>query len=181
MLEVTLCLVPHAPHQDRDPRSAPPFSQNPQTPGDTPRMMWRLHIPDPYLRESARRIVGEAADWLSFPECQLLLADFADQRGQHLTGRLTELGVTAAEYLALILFEDGSTQAGCKRHGILAFTSVGSRVIYLCGRDFVRAAQRAPEEMRAVIIHEMLHSLGLGENPPSSKEITYRVKERCWR
>jgi hypothetical protein len=36
-------------------------------------------------------------------------------------------------------------------------------------------------EMRAVIIHEMLHSLGLGENPPSSKEITLRVMQRCWR
>jgi hypothetical protein len=101
--------------------------------------------------------------------------------GRYLTEKLTALGVSAADYLRLILYEDGTTQAGCKRHGILAFTAIGSRVIYLCGRDFVRAAQRAPEEMRAVIIHEMLHSLGLGENPPSSKEITYRVKQRCWR
>ena len=141
----------------------------------------RLHIEDPYLRESARRIVREAADWLSFPQCQRLLSDYADQRGRQLTGKLTELGVTATEYLSLIIFEDGAAKAGCERHGILAFTSVGSRVIYLCGRDFVRAAQREPEELRAVIIHEMLHSLGLGENPPSSKEITYRVKQRCWR
>jgi len=29
------------------------------------------------------------------------------------------------------------------------------------------------------IIHEMLHTLGLGENPPSSREITQRVNERC--
>jgi len=26
----------------------------------------------------------------------------------------------------------------------------------------------------------VLHSLGLGENPPSSRRITYRVKELCW-
>jgi hypothetical protein len=169
------------PLQDRDARPAPPVSRNYQTPGDPPRVMWRLHIADPYLRESARRIVEEASHWLSFPQCQLLLSDFADHGGQRLTGKLTELGVTAAEYLRLILFEDGTTQAGCKRHGILAFTAIGSRVIYLCGRDFVRAAQRAPEEMRAVIIHEMLHSLGLGESPPSSKAITHRVKQRCWR
>jgi hypothetical protein len=31
----------------------------------------------------------------------------------------------------------------------------------------------------AVIIHEMLHTLGLGENPPSSTEITFRVLNRC--
>ena len=32
---------------------------------------------------------------------------------------------------------------------------------------------------RAVIIHEALHSLGLGENPPSSQAITARVLNRC--
>ena len=31
----------------------------------------------------------------------------------------------------------------------------------------------------AVIIHETLHSLGLGENPPTSDEITWRVFSRC--
>jgi hypothetical protein len=136
---------------------------------------------DPYLRTSAGRIVALAAEWLAFPKCQQVLSDFADQQRQPLTAKLTELGVTADEYLGLILFADGTMQSTCRQHGILAFTSVGSRVIYLCGRDFVRAAQRDPDELRAVILHEMLHSLGLGENPPSSKEITYRVKQRCWR
>ena len=28
------------------------------------------------------------------------------------------------------------------------------------------------------MIHELLHSLGLGENPPSSDHITARVRER---
>jgi hypothetical protein len=30
-----------------------------------------------------------------------------------------------------------------------------------------------------MVIHEMLHTLGLGENPPSTFEITERVKQRC--
>jgi hypothetical protein len=30
-----------------------------------------------------------------------------------------------------------------------------------------------------MIIHEILHSLGLGENPPSSDEITKQVAARC--
>jgi hypothetical protein len=180
LLEGSSRLIAHAPSQDHDARAVLPVRHQ-QAPADAPPDMWRVHIQDPYLKESARRIVGEAAVWLSFPQCQLLLSDFADRRGQHLTAKLTELGVSATEYLRLIVFEDGATHAGCKRHGILAFTSVGGRVIYLCGRDFVRASQRDPEDMRAVIIHEMLHSLGLSENPPSSKEITYRVKQRCWR
>jgi hypothetical protein len=31
----------------------------------------------------------------------------------------------------------------------------------------------------AMVIHEMLHTLGLGENPPSTFEITDRVRARC--
>jgi len=34
--------------------------------------------------------------------------------------------------------------------------------------------------VQATIIHEMLHSLGLGENPPAPRYITDRVKQRCW-
>jgi len=30
-----------------------------------------------------------------------------------------------------------------------------------------------------VVIHEMLHALGLGENPPTSEEITRQVVKRC--
>jgi len=30
-----------------------------------------------------------------------------------------------------------------------------------------------------MVIHEMLHTLGLGENPPSSFEITEQVMRRC--
>jgi hypothetical protein len=32
-----------------------------------------------------------------------------------------------------------------------------------------------------IVIHESLHALGLGENPPSSRDITNRVERRCWR
>ena len=35
------------------------------------------------------------------------------------------------------------------------------------------------ESAEAALIHESLHSLGLGENPPTSSEITSRVISRC--
>jgi hypothetical protein len=38
-----------------------------------------------------------------------------------------------------------------------------------------------PSLAAALIIHEELHSLGLGEDPPTSKEITAKVIERCGR
>ena len=112
ILEGHMRLTAIASYQDRDVRPTPPVSRNQQSPADAPPVMWRLHIQDPYLQESARRVVGEAADWLSFPQCQLLLSDYADQRGRELTGKLTELGVTAAEYSEIDRFR-GRDDAGC--------------------------------------------------------------------
>ena len=36
-----------------------------------------------------------------------------------------------------------------------------------------------PTLAEAMVIHEMLHTLGLGENPPTTFEITDRVLSRC--
>ena len=141
----------------------------------------RIHIADSYLRETAARLLDAAAIALSRVECQMVMSDFVDGRGQPLATRLTDFGITARDYLALIIFEDGAGRSACTRDGVLAHTAPGSRVIYLCGRTFTRSAEREPEEVKAVMIHEMLHSLGLGENPPTSRYITYRVRQRCWK
>ena len=41
--------------------------------------------------------------------------------------------------------------------------------------------QRDPIRKSAVVLHETLHTLGLGENPPSSAVITQRVIWSCAR
>jgi hypothetical protein len=46
----------------------------------------------------------------------------------------------------------------------------------MCGREFRNRNRTAAE---IIIIHEFLHVLGLGENPPTSDEITERVAARC--
>jgi hypothetical protein len=57
-------------------------------------------------------------------------------------------------------------------------TSPGSRVVWICGR--VPKTSSADSVMgEALLIHEVLHSLGLREGPPSPQEITARVLERC--
>jgi hypothetical protein len=38
---------------------------------------------------------------------------------------------------------------------------------------------RTPAFAESIVIHEMLHTLGLGENPPTSLEITRQVQLRC--
>lgn len=170
----------------RPPGSTPqlpdsPGNMSPRTTSDVSPRTWKLYIEDPYVRDVAQRIVEGAEEWLSFPNCQRLFSEFVDQGGRYLTVKLTELGVSPGEYLRWIIFEDGTDRRRCRQAGVVAFTTPGSRVVYLCGRDFMRGAQRAPDEARAAIVHEMLHSLGLGENPPSSKEISHRVKHQCWK
>ena len=56
----------------------------------------------------------------------------------------------------------------------------GSRVIHVCP-GFAQLQSRDPERSAYLIIHESLHALGLGEDPPSSSEITHRVERRCWK
>ena len=164
------------------PCQNPAANEAPATANQTGKHEWsRIHIADPHLRDTAEQMLDAAATALSHSECQMLTSDFVDGRGQPLSTRLTELGVTARDYLGLIIFADGTGRGSCKRDGVRAYTAPGSRVIYLCGRTFVQSAQREPKELKAVMIHEMLHSLGLGENPPTSKHITYRVRQRCWR
>ena len=50
--------------------------------------------------------------------------------------------------------------------------------MFVCGTSFRRLSQG---ERANALIHEMLHTLGLRENPPGSAEITRRVAERCGR
>ena len=51
--------------------------------------------------------------------------------------------------------------------------------MYLCGRQFALVDGNNPSQTEASLIHEELHSLGLGENPPNPKEITARVLAMC--
>jgi FkbM family methyltransferase len=45
----------------------------------------------------------------------------------------------------------------------------------------MRAAQRAPEDVPAAVIHEMLHSLGLGENPEDDASRSLLVQVLAYR
>jgi hypothetical protein len=140
----------------------------------------RIYVDDVYVRDAVDRTLWKAAESLQAPKCQTLLTEFSDQRGRALTERLGELKMSLAEYMDAIIVQDGERHPRCGHEGVLAFTAAGSRIIYVCGRAFTRVAQRDAEEAKATLVHELLHSLGLGENPPSSRYITYRVKELCW-
>ena len=123
-------------------------------------------------------VVG-ARQRLEQPACRGLFAEFSDASGRTLQEKLDAIGETGDTYLALILFADGTGRPRCKGRGVFAFTTPGSRVVYICGRQLKDLAERSPVRAQAIVIHEVLHTLGLGENPPSSTEITARVLARC--
>ena len=104
-----------------------------------------------------------------------MFSDFTDASGNLLETNLIKLTADPAGYLLkFVWFADGSDTSQCRRR-IAAFTEPGSRVVFVCGRHFEKKSRDAELQ----IIHEILHTLGLGENPPSSDKITRQVAARC--
>jgi len=128
-------------------------------------------------RFAVARALGGALQRLDRPECQALLDEFADAAGAPLRVSLEATGLSAPEYLKRVFFYDGSPRL-CGTSG-LAVTTPGSRAVFVCGSRFVREMSSNRRHAEATILHEMLHSLGLGENPPSSDHIHTRVLARC--
>ena len=109
-----------------------------------------------------------------------MLSDFRDAAGRTIQENLDRVGDTPRSYLPRITFREGLDRHHCKNPGILAFTSIGGREVFICSRQFWQVYRADPPRVEALLIHEMMHTLGLGENPPSSTEINARVRKRCW-
>lgn len=119
-----------------------------------------------------------AARQMANPECQAVLDEFQSVSGRPLRDALADLGMSPAEYLQGAVFFYDAPERLCGTSS-LAVTVPGSRAVFVCGPRFVRAMRRDSRHVEAALIHETLHSLGLGENPPTSDEITARVRARC--
>jgi hypothetical protein len=78
----------------------------------------------------------------------------------------------------MITFIDDSRHNLCAR-GALFFTTPNSRVVRVCVDELKRVKTNQPQYVVASVIHEILHTLGLGESPPSPAAITARVAARC--
>jgi hypothetical protein len=104
---------------------------------------------------------ADAAAWLRRDPCVRLLSEFRDLAGRPLS--------------------DGDRSSVCQSSRVLAGTRPGSGEVAFCGRRFERTQMQDRDLAAAIVIHEELHALGLGENPPTTEEITGRVLERCRR
>ena len=139
-----------------------------------------VRVGDPVMARSVRDALDGASRRLERPRCRQVLLDFDDAAGRTLQASLEERQETPEAYIQGILFYDGSRNERCAKEGVLAFTTRGGRIVFLCAAE-VRAQARRGNSLllEVILIHEMLHSLGLGEDPPSTREITNRVMSRC--
>lgn len=125
-------------------------------------------------RFAVQGAVDGAAARLARPGCQDVLADFTDESGQSLRTKLLARGGSTGEAFAGLRFVDSRTAPQCRAGSRLAFTQTGSPVIHVCGQEFVKRSMRNRMTAEIIVIHEFLHTLGLGENPPTSQAITHR-------
>ena len=133
-----------------------------------------------WVEEPLRRAVHAAARRLAEPSCAAVLTDFRDHAGRPLRERLRDLDIDAPAYARMVLFYDGSNESPCHRPRTYAFTAPGSRIVRTCPTLGALVASD-PDEAEAIVIHEILHTLGLEENPPTSEDITAAVVRRCRR
>jgi hypothetical protein len=127
-----------------------------------------------------QHVIAGAMQRLERPSCAGLLTEFQASDGLPLSVHVAERSVSAPEYLRTLWFADGDGQSQCRQgHGPVAFTAPGSSVIYVCGLHFVSMYERNQRYAEILVIHEMLHAAGLGENPPSSEQISRTALARC--
>ena len=127
---------------------------------------------------AARRALAGARRKLEQAECQRLLVDFKDAAGRTLQENLTDWNVGPSEYAALVPFLDGSRQPLCRKTTVGLVSSPGVRRVFVCP-SFADFQVRHQSLAQSLVIHDILHTLGLGENPPTPDVITQRVEARC--
>jgi hypothetical protein len=140
----------------------------------------RSHI---FLNSRARMAVEAAVKHararLNESPCGEVFSEFVDQKGQRLSERLRLSGQSGADYLSTLYFVEADHRRCRADETIAAFTVPGSRVIHVCAERFAERFALKIADGEFLVIHELLHALGLGENPPTSADITARVRDRC--
>lgn len=143
------------------------------------------HPNDHIIRLDMQQAVDSAMDGASTKlgndQCTAVFTKFKNAAGKTMQEVLDGYGVSAATYLtSWMQFNDGRNTSQCTSNGsnYPIYTSPGSRSIWVCV-EFVATQRNGPGYAADLLIHEELHSLGLGENPPSSGEITSAVQSAC--
>ena len=145
----------------------------------SPRLPLVLHL-SPFAERCVRRAVDLAVARLAQPGCPDVYDDFTLPDGSTPQAVLHRQGIAPTQLVERLVFIDGSADRVCRQGRAALTTTPGNHVVYVCPL-FVALHVRNPELTADLVIHESLHVLGLGEDPPTSAEITNSVARRCWR
>ena len=139
----------------------------------------RLELPGfgPRERQAVQRSVELAARQLRQSDCLKVFSEFQLPNGSTPLENLRATGLTAEEFLYTLNWENGVDSPRCDPGALLA-TTLNSRRVFVCP-GFARMLATRPAFGSTLVIHEQLHALGLGENPPTSLYITARVFHWC--
>ena len=141
-----------------------------------------VELREPQTAHAVRRALHGAARRLGHASCRQVFSEFRDPQGRPLAEQLAARGTSAASYLGEIVFREGWGTGACHGNERLAFTSPGAKTVWVCGGRFEFTLTTNARWAEATLIHEALHTLGLGESGPSgSLAITRKVVERCGR
>lgn len=136
--------------------------------------------PLPLFAEGAlKRALALAVERLARAECRAVYEDFRAADGATLGERLRRDGVEPAEHLLSLAWRNGAAHPRCANPRVFLVTRVGGREVLVCPAQFGDLAFRKPAQAAGLLVHEQLHALGLGENPPASEDISRRVFVRC--
>jgi hypothetical protein len=127
-------------------------------------------------RQSVHRAVHLAIARLARPSCAAIFEEFLLPDGRTVQSELDRRAIGPREFVQSLLFVDGSRATACQNGRSVLITTPGSLLIRVCPGF----AQLSSRRLASLVIHEALHALGLGEDPPSSRDITNRVERRCW-
>jgi hypothetical protein len=135
---------------------------------------------DPALGPRVAEAVADAAARLDTMPCALVLSDFVDSRtGRTLAENLALTGRSASEHVRALLFRGAPAIRPFGGRRVFAYTAPSSPVVLLCRDDLLRV-QNQRRLLTAVVLHEVLHTLGLREDSPSPVAVTERVLARCF-
>ena len=127
---------------------------------------------------AVERARGGAARRLADAECRKVFADFRDAHGRTIEQNLEAWAMDPAEYVRIVPFVDGTGEFLCHREDVMLVSIPNVPRVIVCP-GFAKMERLQPGAAPIMVIHEVLHTLGLGENPPASTEITRRVEARC--
>lgn len=131
------------------------------------------------VQGAVERSVALALEKLEDARCQGIYGDFEDDEGRTLRENLDLLGLTATQHLRRLRWVDGTGHPLCQDPTIFFVARVDDPYVRVCPRQFSAFATRQPTKAAGIVVHEQLHTLGLGEDPPSSEAISRQVFYRC--